>query len=395
MTQTTLRALAATLLGAAVACFSSCSGSTHADSQSGPSPSGQVRPRVGVVKPERKDLTRKIDLPGTLAAFNEATLYGKVAGYLRAIPVDKGDRVRTGQMLATIEVPEMAKEVEQAEALLKEAVATLNRSKAELELQRTTYERYRDVQSRDPEAISKQEIDEWRNKFELAKAEVELAEAKISTARANRDRFLALDRYSRITAPFSGVVTARFVDPGALIQAATSSVQAQPIVTIQDFHILRTYINIPEVDVAMIRRGSKATLTTAAYPGKVFEASVTRFSEALDPASRTMKTEMDIPNPLSVLRPGMYVDVTLELESHPLALVIPDAALVVEDNRKYIYVVREGAAHRVALETGLDDGNQVEVLSGLKGDEQVIVTGKEGLAEGKPIEPSPVGSWTK
>ncbi len=328
-------------------------------------------------------------------AFNEATLYGKVAGYLRSISVDKGDKVRAGQTLAVIEVPEMAKEVEQAEAACQEALANLKKAKAQLELQTVTYQRYVDVHDRDPEAISKQEIDEWRNKYELAKAEVQLAEAKVTTARANRDRLMTLDRYSRIAAPFRGVVTARFVDPGALIQAATSSVQAQPIVTIQTLDTLRTYVSVPEVEVPKIHKGNEMTLTTAAYPGKVFKGSVTRFAEALDPATRTMKTEIDISNPQGLLRPGMYADVMLVLEKRPNAVVIPDTALETEGDRKFAYIVRDGTAHRVAVETGLDDGTNVEILAGLIDGESVIVTGKEGLAEGKPVEPSPLSSWMR
>ncbi len=385
---------APTALGAFMLLLSSCSGPSAGSRAASPQ-ADQALARVGVVQAQRIDLTRKISLPGTLVAFNEATLYGKVAGYLRSISVDKGDRVRAEQTLAIIEVPEMAKEVEQAEATYQEAQAGLNKAKAETELQAVTFRRYLDVQSQDPDAISKQEVDEWRAKYEAARAEAQLAEAKVRTTRANRDRLVALNAYSRIIAPFSGVVTARFVDPGALIQAATSSVQAQPILTLQDFAMLRAYVSVPELEVPMIRKGKDMTLTTAAYPGKVFRGSVTRFAEALDPATRTMKTEIDIPNPQALLRPGMYANVTLELEKHPSAVVIPDAALLIEGDRKFAYIARGGTAHRVALETGLDDGNQVEVISGLKGGESVIVTGKEALAEGKPVEPSPISSWMK
>ncbi len=350
---------------------------------------------MGVVQAQRKDSVRKITLPGTLVAINEVTLYGKVAGYLGSISVDKGDKVRAGQTLAVIEVPEMAKEVEQSEAVYREALANLNKAKAQLELHAVTYQRYADVHSKDPDAISKQELDEWRSKNDLAKAEAQLAEAKVATASANRDRLVALDRYSRITAPFQGVVTARFVDPGALVQAATSSMQAQPVLTIQDLDTLRIYVSVPETEVPKIRKGNAMILTTAAYPGKVFKGCVTRFAEALDPASRTMKTEIDIPNPQGLLRPGMYGDVMLELEKHPNAVVIPDAALTTEGDSKFAYIVRDETAHRVALETGLDDGTNVEILAGLKGGEPVIVAGKEGLREGKPVEPSPLGSWTR
>ena len=341
---------------------------------------------------QHKDLIRKITLPGTLVAFSEATLYGKVAGYLRSISVDKGDTVRSGQTLATLEVPEMVKEIDQAEAVHQESLANLDRSRAEAELQSATFRRFNEVHSKDPDAISSQELDEYRSKFEVAQTNVKLAEAKVATARANRDRLVALSRYANISAPFSGVVTARFVDRGALIQAAASSMQAQPIVTVQDLCTVRVYVSVPEIDVPSIRIGAPASLTTTAYPGRVFTASVTRFAQALDPATRTMKTEIDIHNPQHPLRPGMYAEVTLETERRSGAVVVPASALIVEGGRRVVYIVRDGTAHRVEVQTGLDDGSEVEIRSGLQGGEQLVVAGKESLADGKPVEVSNSGS---
>ncbi len=327
-------------------------------------------------------------LPGTLVAFNEATLYGKVAGYVKSMAVDKGDTVRRGQTLAVLEVPEMEKEGEQAQASTREALASLNRAKAEEELQTVTYMRFREVHKIDPDAISNQELDEYRSKSEVAKAEVKLAEARVETARANQERLVALNQYASITAPFSGIVTARYIDPGALVQAATSSIQGQPIVTLQDLDTIRVYVSVAEIDVPFIHRGVPASLTVAAYPGKVFKAAVTRVAEALDPSTRTMKTEIDIRNPQHLLRPGMYGDATLEVAKLPNALVIPDSGLVVEGSKRLVWVVRDGRAHRVPVETGLDDGAQVEIRSGLSAGEQVVVAGKDGLAEGKPVRAS-------
>ncbi len=381
-----------TLIGAALACFLACSHSTPADPRSASAQAGSTKAPVGVVTVERRNLVRKITLPGTLVAFNEATLYGKVAGYVKTIRVDKGDTVRLGQTLAVLEAPEMVKEVDQAQANYREALASLNRAKAEADLQAATYKRYREVHDKDPDAISKQELDEYRSKSEVADAEVKLAEARVETASANHGRLVALNQYASITAPFSGVVTARYVDPGALIQAATSSMQGQPVVTIQDFDTTRVYVSVPEIDVPFIHRGTPASLTTAAYPGKIFKAAVTHIAEALDPSTRTMKTEIDFRNPQHILRPGMYGDVLLEIEKLPNALVISDAALVVEGSRKFIWVVRDGTAHRVQVETGLDDGAQVEIRSGLSGGEQVVVAGKDGLAQGRPVQASSEGT---
>lgn len=365
---------------------SACSHATRGDSEAS-NPAGS-KVTVGVVTAQQKDLARKITLPGTLVALNEATLYGKVAGYLRSIRVDKGDRVRRGEVLAVLEVPEMVMEVDQAKAAYQQALADLTRAKAEADLQSATFERYQEVHAKDPDAISKQELDQYRSKNEVAQADVELAKAKANTARANVGRLVALQRYSEITAPFSGVVTARFVDPGALIQAATSS--NYPVLTLQDLDTIRVYVSVPEVDVPFIRAGTPANLTTAAYPGRVFKASVTRFADALDPATRTMKVEIDIPNRDHTLLPGMYADVTLGIQTIHDAVVIPDSALTIEGSQKFVWVVRQGTAHRVQVETGLDNGAEVQVRSGISKGDQVIMEGKDGLTEGKAVEASKV-----
>jgi RND family efflux transporter MFP subunit len=168
--------------------------------------------------------------------------------------------------------------------------------------------------------------------------------------------------------------------------------QAQPIVTIQELDTIRVYVSLPEIDVPKVRKGTPASLTTAAYPGREFTASVTRYAEALDPATRTMKTEMDVANPGHVLRPGMYAEVTLELENKSGALVVPDTALVVEGQKTFVYVVREGKAHRVEVEIGFDDGAQAEIRSGLNGGERVVVAGKENLTDGQSVEASAVAA---
>ncbi len=370
--------------------LSACSNWTRANSEPSKPVTDGSKVAVGVVTVQQKDLVRKITLPGTLVGLNEATIYGKVAGYLRSIRVDKGDRVRRGQVLAGLEVPEMVKEVDQAQAAYQQALAELSRANAEADLQAATFERYQEVHRKDPDAISKQELDQYRSKNEVAQADVELAKSKVNTAHANVERLIALQHYAEITAPFNGVVTERFVDRGALIQAATSSKQGQPVLTLQDLDTIRIYISVPEVDVPFVRVGTTATLTTAAYPGKVFKAAVTRFAEALDPATRTMKAEIDMRNRDHTLRPGMFADVTLDIQTIHDAVVVPDSALTIEGSQKFVWVVRQGIAHRVQVETGLDDGAEAQIRSGVSKGERVVTAGKDGLSEGKSVEASTI-----
>ncbi|MDE3180963.1 MAG: efflux RND transporter periplasmic adaptor subunit [Acidobacteriota bacterium] len=377
------------MLGIAVILLAACA--HRADPQSARAKAAQAKIPVGVVTVVRRNIDREIALPGTLVAFYQATLYGKVAGYLRSITVDKGDAVYKGQTLAVLEVPEMVDEVDEARAAYQEALANLNQARAEAELQAVTYQRFSEVHRKDPDAVAKQELDQYRSKFDVAEAEIKLAEAKVATARANLNRLIALHQYADITAPFTGIITARFVDPGALIQAATSSNQGQPIVTLQDLGTIRAYVSVPEVNVPFIHVGAPASLTTAAYPGRVFRAAVTRFADALDPATRTMKTEIDVRNPRHALRPGMYADVTLVLEKVRGAMVIPDSALVIEGSQKFVWLARDGFAHGVEVETGLDNGTDVEIRAGLRAGEQVIVTGKDSVTEGSALEMSSLG----
>jgi membrane fusion protein (multidrug efflux system) len=209
--------LGAGALAVAVLGLFSCSHSRSSDSQAARSQTDQTKVEVGVETVERKDLVRTIELPGTLVAFNQATLYGKVAGYLRSIRVDKGDWVRRGQILAVLEVPEMVDAVDQARAAYQQALADVSRAKAQADLQSVTYQRFREVHAIDPDAVANQELDEYRSKFEVAEADVKLGQARVATARASLNRSIALNQYASITAPFSGVITARYVDPGALI----------------------------------------------------------------------------------------------------------------------------------------------------------------------------------
>jgi RND family efflux transporter MFP subunit len=318
-------------------------------------------PEVQVVKPIRRDLVATLRIPATVSPFHQTTLYSKVPGFLKTVLVDKGDAVKAGQVLAVIDYPELQERYQQA--------------RTELAIKKVTYERLFNVWKENPDVIAKQEVD--------------VAEAAYQGAKHALEQVATMLDYTKVRAPYNGFVTARFVDPGALIQAATSSAtQAVPLFTIMDAAVLRFYVNVPQEDAPYIKKGTPATIEIKDAAGKTIEAAVTRSTLVLDPGTRTMLVEIDVPNPGLSLSPGMFAEVTLALRQQPKALVIPPAALISETNSKAIFVIDGGQAKKVPVKTGIDDGVWVEVVSGLKGDEDVVVVGKSRLADGMRVKAS-------
>ena len=351
---------------------------------------------VEVVVPQRKDLLRQITLSGTIEPFQRARLHSKVAGYLEWIGVDIGDRVAKGQVLAKLEVPEMADQYSTAEAELgiveadrTHAEAELERARADLQLKKLTYTRLQGVASEEPDMVPLQRVDEARAEYQLGEATVKVLESRIRQVESQMKRVLAsleglktLMSYTEIKAPFRGRVTERHVDPGTLIQAASSSQNAQPVATIASTDVLRVFVDVPEAEVPFVEQGDRALIKVPALPSHTFEARITRFTGALNPATRTMRTEIDIPNPGNILKPGMYGAVTLTLEERPQAITLPSRALHTAGHKKFTYSVVESRLRKIEVETGLDDGITVEITKGLEGDE-IVVLATRGEVQGR------------
>jgi multidrug efflux pump subunit AcrA (membrane-fusion protein) len=310
-----------------------------------------------VVRPQRGDIVREITLPGDLVGLYQSTLYAKVTGYLKSISVDKGDWVKEGQVLAVIEVPELQER--------------LARAHADLEVQHLTYQRLEQVWKSDPRLVARQDVD--------------IAQGKYLEAKAQMDELGAMVSYTKIVAPFAGVITGRFVDPGALIKAGgeqTTSAPDQgsahpsggtsPVLSLAMIDTMRTYVYAPQDAVGTIRRGMPAKLTLQDQPGRSFEGVVTRYSNSLDLGTRTMLTEIDLKNPRHVLYPGMYANVTLELERHRDALELPPSAIGESSDGKYVMVAEGGKLRRQAVTVGINNGKSAEIVSGLSGSEEVV-----------------------
>jgi RND family efflux transporter MFP subunit len=308
---------------------------------------------------------RTVTLPGEVHAFKQATLYAKVSGYLKRMNVDKGDTVRKGQILATLESPE----TDQAVLSAKAALAT----------KRLVADRYKQLAPKG--VVSQQELDTASG--DLAVAEAELA------------RTTALEDYETIRAPFDGIVTARFVDPGALLPAATGSTSsAQPLVEVTDMSRVRIYVYLGQGDAPFVKEGTAAKVDTEAHPGQPVDAAVTRITRELDEKTRTMLTEIDVDNKTAWVYPGLYVHVTMKLETPP-ALAIPADAVFLRDGKPVVVVVDGGKARFTPIETGDDDGRVVRVLSGLKEGDVVALHVGDEVSDGSPVQPvTPAASGT-
>ena len=323
-------------------------------------PSAAPPVSVQTVTLQRGSVARRVTLPSfRILAEQEATLFAKVPGYLKTITVDKGDAVERGQLLAELEVPELtAEELEH---------------KAEAQVARTNFERMAEARQKAPDLVVPLTVDELRGKWEVAQAQLQ--------------RTQSLLQFARITAPFAGTITARFVDPGAFIPAATAGAAARSaaIVTLMDFSKVRVQVFVPETEVPFIHKDLPVRVTFEAVPEKTFQASVTRFSYALDSATKTMLTEIEIGNPQGQLRPGMYATVQFEMERKPDAWVLPVGAVSMERAGAFVFVVAEGKAKRLPIRSGFNDGANVEVTGGLEPGQPVVLLGKQPVTDGQPV----------
>lgn len=318
---------------------------------------------VQVVKPARQDLTYTITLPANISPLYQTTLYAKVSGYLKWIGPDKGDRVKKDQIVAIIDAPEVEEQYQQAVA--------------DYKIKKITFERLNKVWKESPDVIAKQDVD--------------VAEAAYQGAKNLMQQRAALRDYTKVRAPYDGIVTARFADPGALIQVATSSAtNAIPLFTVMDLDTVRVYANVPQDDSPWIVPGkTKAAVSVSELPDRSFAGTITRTTLALDPSTRSLLVEIDLPNPDHALRPGTFAELTLNLREIPDALVVPPQAVITGPKGKSVFVVEQGQARSVPVRTGISNGRWIEIVQGLAGTEAVVVVGKTKLTDGAPVREAP------
>jgi RND family efflux transporter MFP subunit len=367
-------------------------------------------PTVPVATAGAASLENNLVLSAEFRPFQEVDVMAKIAGYVKAINVDIGSHVFQNQVLATLEVPEVQDDVAKAkagvagaEANIITAQAAVQQAQAGSNIASLSFKRISDVAKRDQGLVPRQEIDvaqakEMQATAQLASANSALksAEQMKSQAQSDYSRTQAMLQYATIRAPFTGVVTKRYANTGSMIQAGISSqTQAMPVVKLAQNNLLRLVLPVPVNDVADIRDGQTVDVEVT-NTGRKLQGKIARYADSVQMATRTMDTEVDVPNPDGTLVPGMYAEVHLHLANHPAVLSVPiDAVDGLGTSVKQAYIVRDGIVHLVIVQVGLQTANRVEILSGLHNGDKVIVGRHTGLSDGERVDAQPAAYENK
>ena len=309
--------------------------------------------RVRIVKPARQDMVRKVVLPATVRADSEVTLYAKATGFLKTLSKDRGDKVKAGEVIAVLEIPEMNSEIAHA--------------RASFALEDTTFKRLESIRKVEKSAVTDQDLD-------LSRAKRDMAEATLK-------RLETLRAYTEIRAPFDGSVTERFADPGAFIQQGK-------LISIVDASKVRILLDVPEAEVRFSPVGTEAKVHLDAIPGRSIKGKISRSAGALDPVLRTMRVEIDLPNEDSTIYPGMFARVELGVDRHPNVLVIPSQAVGISQDKSFVFVNSNGKAKKIPITLGAREGGWCEARSGLTGEELIIIPEGRTLIDGMAIQPA-------
>jgi len=331
-------------------------------------------PTAGVAKVTREDLYKEVTIAAEFRPYVEVALHAKVSGYVRKMNVDFGDQVKAGQLMATLEVPELQAELDNAQA-------TEQKAQADYTNAHLIYTRLQSVNKDHPNLVAQQDLD-------TAEANELTTAAAIAAAKANVEKYQTMVSYTQITAPFDGVVTHRYADPGTLIQAGTSSdTQALPLVRVSDNYRLRLDFPVTVDYVKDVQLGDSVEVRVDSLNGKTFTGTISRFTHEVDDNTRTMITEIEVPNPNLELMPGMYATVVLKVEKHLQALAVPTEA-VAGEKTPTVYVVNQvNQIEEHSVKLGLETADKYEILSGLHEGDLVVIGNRSGFQAGQKVEP--------
>ena len=362
-------------------------------------------PTVAVSKVTYQDLSRNLIMTAEFVPYQEVDIMAKVAGYIKEIYVDVGDHVQKDQVLAVLEIPEFQDELNKAKAAVDQASAEVARAKDEInraesahDIAHLSYQRLADVQKQRPGLVAQQQIDDAHSadlvseaQLAGAKSSLSAAQQKVSVNQAEQAHVQTLLDYRNITAPFTGVITKRFADKGSMIQAGTASqTQAMPVVRLSENGLLRLILPVPESAVPTVHIGQQVMVHVPTL-NRSFPGRVERFADRVQLATRTMDTEVYVQNPTLVLIPGMYAEVNLTTETHARALTVPVSAVDVDpakaDSGKVLAVNKEGWIEERTVGLGLETAEAIEIRSGLKEGDLVVLGNRAGLRAGEAVHP--------
>ena len=379
------------------------SGKVQANDPGGP---GAASVSVAVTKVARKTLQRTLALSSELVPYQVTDVYAKESGYVKELNVDYGTHVHAGQVMATLDIPELQSQLLQDDAAIKtaqnqvtHAQNELTRVKAQYNALHLQYDRLSKVSQSKPGLVAQQEVDDAQGKdlaadaqVEASQSNLEVTQSQLESARAKREHDQVLFDYAKITAPFAGVVTQRYANLGTLMQAGTnSSTQATPLVRISQDDRFRLVIPVPETYVHSIHEGDPVSVLVPSL-NRTFPGKVARFSVDVQADTRTMHTEVDVLNPNRILLPGLYAEATITLEKKDNTLVVPVQA-VSQGNQNTVYVVNSSNKIEVrTVKLGIQTADDAEVLSGLNEGESIVVSDRSGLKAGQDVQPKVIES---
>jgi multidrug efflux pump subunit AcrA (membrane-fusion protein) len=404
-----LLALSGLLLGVTAGCHKATPTTGRTEQQA-----ETTAPGFHIVKPERKTVSHRIDQPGfNIEAFQETPLYARISGYVKQWKADIGDHINKGDLLAELDVPEMVVAVRQKEAAIRQAEAQVKQAEAAVlsaEAQQARAKRQYERLARVGKTgvIDRENVDEVRLGYEAAKAglekakaDVTAAEAKVEVTKADRDYAQTMLQFSQLRAPYKGIVTRRMVSEGDFVQPAGTGAKGQPLYVVQQIDPVRIFVNVPGADALWLRDGDPVSFRLQGAGGELFTGKVTRNARSLEPQNRTLRTEIDIPNPRGKLLPGMYVQASISVK-HPNVWTLPASAVLTEGDQTFCYRVEGGKAVRTLLQVGLRGGGLVEVIrkqvkgagSAAEGQwqdftgQEEVVSDPTGLSDGQSVQRS-------
>ena len=345
---------------------------------------------VGTATPVRQDLDIRLSYTADIQPYQQVNIFSRVDGYIAKLHVDKGDLVKANQLLVEVDHTDYVHAVNRAKANLVAARADVLRQDANVrnaKLQLTRMEAL--IKS---QFISQQDLDNAQIGYDMASAQLESLRAQVQQMEVALQQAETNLTYSYIRAPFAGYIAERNLDAGAFVSGSTgsTSTMSRGILNLHEIDTVRTLLEVVEKDVPLVKIGQKAEVRAEAYPDRVFEGTVTRVVQALNRQTRTMTVEVDLPNQDHRLKGGMFARVEVMVGIHENAVQIPADAITRLDELQYVYVVKEGTALQIPVEVGDRVGNRIEISKGLTGTEQVIVSGKDLVSDGTPVEARPL-----
>jgi membrane fusion protein (multidrug efflux system) len=350
---------------------------------------------VGTMSPVRKDLDVRLVYTADIQPYQQVNIFSRVDGYIAKIHVDRGDYVKADQLLVEVDHTDYVHAVNRAKANLAAARANVVSQEATIHNAKLNLDRMRSLIK--DQYVAQQDVDNAQAAYEVAVAQVDSLRAQVHQMEVALQQAETNLTYSYIRAPFAGSISIRNLDAGAFVSGSTGSTStlSRGILVLQDITTVRVLVDVVEKDVPLVKIGQPAELRADAYPGRVFTGQVTRVVQALNPSTRTMTVEVDIPNPDRALKGGMFARVELVVGTHANALQIPIDAVTRLETDQYVYAVQDGKARKTPVVLGIQSDGLIEIVKGLTGTEPIIVSGKDLVTDGVKVDPKPMDAAAK